>query len=688
VFTPGGARWRAWVVACACVAGAWAIRAALDPWLGRTVPYLMYYPAVTLAAWYGGFGPGIAATGASALLTTHRYFPPFGQLSIDDPANAITLLVFIVNGAIVTLLGRSIRRGALARQQLVSIVESSDDAIVAETLSGTVTAWNHGAERLFGYAAAEAIGRPIRFIVPPDRAGEEVQVLDRIRSGRHVDPFETVRIRKDGTPIDVSVTMSPIVDRAGAIVGLSKIARGITEQRRAERQREELIERERLAREEAVAAKDRLSFLADVGALLTSSLDYEETLDRAVHLALPRLGDYCTVVVREDHGELRLAACGHVVRKNERVVREIASRLLDGPRRPGFETFAERVMANDRPLVVDHARIEAEIAASIDAVPPDVMALGAELQPHAYVGTPLHVRGRVVGVISFGTTEQESRREYTPADVALVEDFAHRVSLAMENARLFRHADELNRLKDEFLATLSHEMRTPLAAVLGWSRMLAGGQLGAERAAQAIDAIQRNAQAQAKIVDDILDVARGTSGNLRLDITPVDLVVVAQRAIEAIAPAAAGKNIQVDMHAADAVAVAGDAGRLQQVVWNLLSNAVKFTPSGGRVNVDVVGRDGVAELSVSDTGVGISPAFLPYVFDKFRQADGSVTRQHGGLGLGLAIARHLIELHGGSIAAHSAGEGAGATFIVRLERRAVGSVTAGRVSNEIPHDDH
>src|SRR4029079_7307462 len=138
---------------------------------------------------------------------------------------------------------------------------------------------------------------------------------------------------------------------------------------------------------------------------------YEETLDRAVHLALPRLGDYCTVVVREDHGELRLAACGHVGRKNERFVREIASRLLDGPRRPGFETFAERVMADDRPLVVDHARIEAEIAASIGAVPPDVMALGAELQPHAYVGTPLHVRGRVVGVISFGTTEQESRRE-------------------------------------------------------------------------------------------------------------------------------------------------------------------------------------------------------------------------------------------------------------------------------------
>jgi signal transduction histidine kinase len=270
--------------------------------------------------------------------------------------------------------------------------------------------------------------------------------------------------------------------------------------------------------------------------------------------------------------------------------------------------------------------------------------------------------------MSFGMTEAESGREYTAADVELVEEFARRVSVAIENARLFRHTDELNRLKDEFLATLSHELRTPLAAVLGWSRMLANGTLAPSKQAQAIEAIERNAQAQARIVDDILDVARGMSGNVRVELEHIDLVSVAQRSVEAIAPTAVAKKIQVDVRGPAPITISADPNRLQQVVWNLLSNAVKFTPAGGQVTVDVAANDGFAVLTVTDTGVGIAPEFLPYVFDKFRQADASFTRQYGGLGLGLAIARHLIELHGGSIEARSAGEGNGATFVVRLPR--------------------
>jgi signal transduction histidine kinase len=248
-------------------------------------------------------------------------------------------------------------------------------------------------------------------------------------------------------------------------------------------------------------------------------------------------------------------------------------------------------------------------------------------------------------VLSFGTSEQESRREYSETDIALVEEFARRVSTAIDNARLFRQADELNRLKDEFLATLSHELRTPLSAILGWSRMLAAKQLDDERAARAVEAIERNAQAQSQLVDDILDVARGMAGNLRLDVKPVDLVAVAHRGVEAIAPAAAAKRLDVNVTSAGPVSVLGDAGRLQQVVWNLLSNAVKFTGAGGHITLAIQSTNNHAELSVADTGIGIAPAFLPFVFDKFRQADGSYTRQHGGLGLGLAIARHLTELH-------------------------------------------
>jgi signal transduction histidine kinase len=317
---------------------------------------------------------------------------------------------------------------------------------------------------------------------------------------------------------------------------------------------------------------------------------------------------------------------------------------------------------------VTRADIERAVAAQRDRINGELQSIGAQLQACAYVGAPLRVRGRVVGVMSFGMTEPESGREYTPGDVELVEEFARRVSVAIENARLFRHTDELNRLKDEFLATLSHELRTPLAAVLGWSRMLANGTLDQRKQVQAIEAIERNAQAQARIVDDILDVARGMSGNVRVELEHVDLVSVAQRSVEAIAPTAVAKKIRVDVRGREPITISADPNRLQQVVWNLLSNAVKFTPAGGRVTVDVSANDGFAVLTVTDTGVGIAPEFLPYVFDKFRQADGSFTRQYGGLGLGLAIARHLIELHGGSIEARSAGEGNGATFLVRLPR--------------------
>ena len=546
-----------------------------------------------------------------------------------------------------------------------AIVESSNDAIVAKDLDGVVTAWNHGAERLFGYTADEAVGQPILIIIPDDRHDEEARVLANVRAGRRVEPFETVRRRKDGTLVDVWVTISPIRDRTRAIVGASKIVTDITSRKRAEQMREQLIERERLAHDEAVAARDRLAFLAEVGTLLASSLDYEETLNRAVRLALPRLGDYCNVLVHDERGELRHVAWGHVVREKEPIVRALAERLLSQPASRAI-TLTDAILKTGRTTVLPHAQLQAAASTQIGGLDPETVRLGRTLNPYAYVGAPLRVRDRVVGVMSFGTTETESRREYAPADVALVEEFARRVSVAIENARLFRHADELNRLKDEFLATLSHEMRTPLAAVLGWSRMLASGNLDEARASQAVHAIERNAQAQSKIVDDILDVARGMSGNMTLDLKPLDLAAVAHRAVEAIVPAAVAKNIVVDVQAREPVPMSGDPARLQQVVWNLLSNAVKFTPSGGRVAVKVLTVDDHAELHVTDTGVGIPRAFLPFVFDKFRQADASFTRQHGGLGLGLAIARHLIELHGGSIEARSAGEGSGATFVVRL----------------------
>jgi PAS domain S-box-containing protein len=228
-------------------------------------------------------------------------------------------------------------------------------------------------------------------------------------------------------------------------------------------------------------------------------------------------------------------------------------------------------------------------------------------------------------------------------------------------------AEKANRLKDEFLATLSHELRTPLNAVIGWSRVLKTGRLDSESSAHAVEVIERNAWAQKQIIEDILDVSRVITGKLQLHLGPVDLVSVVNAALDAVRPALEAKDIRVDTHYPQGLKIiAGDVDRLQQVVWNLLSNASKFTPARGVVSVRVTQDETYAQIEVSDTGPGIAAEFLPHLFERFRQADGSTTRTHGGLGLGLAIVRHLVELHGGVIEAENVTSGSGAMFTVKL----------------------
>ena len=253
-------------------------------------------------------------------------------------------------------------------------------------------------------------------------------------------------------------------------------------------------------------------------------------------------------------------------------------------------------------------------------------------------------------------------------DITDQKRFAEELTRAKEAAES-AHRDALvaNRMKDEFLATLSHELRTPLSAILGWARLLREGQLDEKEAAEGLAAIERNSLAQAKLIEDLLDVSRIISGKLRLEVRPIDLAEVIEAAIGVVRPAAEGKAIHIEKQLDPAAGKAhGDPARLEQVVWNLLSNAVKFTPQGGRVRVETRRVEAVVELVVSDDGIGISPEALPYVFDRFRQADTTSRRRHGGLGLGLAIVRHLVELHGGSVEASSPGPGKGASFRVRI----------------------
>jgi signal transduction histidine kinase/CheY-like chemotaxis protein len=294
---------------------------------------------------------------------------------------------------------------------------------------------------------------------------------------------------------------------------------------------------------------------------------------------------------------------------------------------------------------------------------------------------PLVARGRTVGTLSFLATRSD--RRYGPADLALARDLGHRAAIAVDNARLYAEAEGANRAKDQFLATLSHELRTPLTAMLGWVSMLRSGRLSGEEATGALDSIERNTRVQAQLINDLLDVSRIVAGKLQIDKRPVDLRVVIEHALDSVRRETEGRRHTVTCTIdPEAAWVAGDPVRLQQVVVNLLGNAVKFTPEAGHIDVRLDRHEGLARVTVSDTGQGIEPAMLPHVFESFRQADSSSTRRHGGLGLGLAIVRRLVALHGGRVEAASAGRGHGATFAVSLpllaeDARPVAAMAAG-----------
>ena len=274
----------------------------------------------------------------------------------------------------------------------------------------------------------------------------------------------------------------------------------------------------------------------------------------------------------------------------------------------------------------------------------------------SYLCVPIVAHDRMLGAMTIATAE--SGRHLSDDDVRVAYDIATRSALAIETAQSYQQLQSANRLKDEFLATLSHELRTPLNAVLGYARMLQSGAIADEKIPQALDVIDRNAAALAQIVEDVLDVSRIVLGKARLKMQPVDVVAVVEDAIATVKPAVDAKGLHLKCYFGHGTAaVSGDHSRLQQVVWNLLSNAVKFTPRDGRIDVRVDEHDSRVEIVVTDTGIGFPASFQPHLFERFRQAESGTTRLHGGLGLGLAIAQHIVEMHGGTIGAESPAKG-------------------------------
>jgi PAS domain S-box-containing protein len=338
-----------------------------------------------------------------------------------------------------------------------------------------------------------------------------------------------------------------------------------------------------------------------------------------------------------------------------------SSGSLGQPLRDVFRAVDERTRAPIPDPVEEALRRGGPVA-----LPPGTLLLSSAGAEFPIDGAVAPIRGEAGGVrgVALVFSDMTERRRHE----------AERAALFARERDARAEAERANRMKDEFIATVSHELRTPLNAVLGWARLLRSGRLDAPATARAIEAIERSASTQAQIVDDLLDVSRIVRGQLKLDVRDVDLCVAAEGAAETVRPAANAKGINLELDLPPrAGAVRGDPARLQQIVWNLLANAIKFTPNGGRVEVRVGRLEDRVRLVVSDSGVGIAPEFLPHVFERFRQADSSPTREHGGLGLGLAIVRHLVEAHGGSVSASSPGKGMGSTFTVDLPLPAAGA---------------
>lgn len=506
---------------------------------------------------------------------------------------------------------------------LAAIVSSAEDAIISKDLQGIVTTWNAAAERIFGYSAEEMIGQSVVKLIPPELAAEEPQILERIRRGERIEHYESNRRRKDGHIIDVSLTISPIRDQMGRVIGASKIARDITQRKRWQRAEVDqsflgaLVE----SADEAIIGKDLDGIVTswNPGAEKLYGYTAEEMIGKPIVLLIPA-----------DHPD-----------EEPRIL----ERIRNGERIQHYET--KRVRKDG--AVIDVALTVSPIRDSL---------------------------GQIIGASKISRDITDRKRAEAREREILRQ--AQRDRRQAEVAR--QQAEEASKAKDEFLATVSHELRTPMTAIIGWSRMLASGQLNQERQRKAVETIDRNARSQAQLIEDLLDVSRIITGQLRVEFKNVDLAAIVTTAIEALRPAAETKRIRIDFTLSTGGGpIVGDPERLQQVVWNLLSNAIKFTPRDGRIQVQLRRVESQVELRVIDNGIGIDPEFLPHVFDRFSQADSSITRSRSGLGMGLAIVKSLIELHGGVVSAESVGVDQGSTFTVKLPISALrGETRRGR----------
>lgn len=534
---------------------------------------------------------------------------------------------------------------ALRRSQteLTDFFENASVGLHWVSPDGTILRANQAELDLLGYTREEYVGRNIVDFHLDREAIEDI--LERLRRGEVVRDYEARLRCKDGTSKTVRIDSSAYFED-GKFIHSRCFTRDITERRWTEH---------------------RLALQYAITSIVSHSIDFVEGTHEILETVGESLGWQVGVLWAVDNQEQVLRCVdvwqSPVLDANEF---EAACVSLLFPKGVGL---TGRIWESGKPVWISNLRKDRNF-------PRAPLAEKARLR--SGFGFPIQLGNEVIGVIEFFSQQiRQPDKQLIEMIISVgrqIGQFQERKRAEEKLAHLLvrersarADAEKANRLKDEFLATLSHELRTPLNAVIGWARILKSGRVDKDSATHAIDVIERNAWAQKQIIEDILDVSRVITGKLQLHLARVDLVTIVNAALDAVRPAFDAKQIKIETHYQKALkTVAGDADRLQQVVWNLLSNASKFTPPGGEVGISMTQNDKHALIQISDTGPGVAPDFLPHVFERFRQADGSTTRLHGGLGLGLAIVRHLVELHGGMIEVENATVRSGAVFTVTL----------------------
>jgi PAS domain S-box-containing protein len=604
-----------YLIAVAAVAIGLLARLALEPIWQARLPYITLFPAIMVSAWLGGFGPGLLTTMLSALGAAYYWVSPVRSLRITDPAELVGLGVFVMVGVVISALNEGWRRGIStvmeSEQRLAVTLASIGDAVVTTDHRGDVTGMNDVAERLTGWSLPEAIGRPVENVITllTEAAGQSRPnpVRQVLHSGKPLTlEDDTLLLARDGQRIPIDDSVAPIRVAHDHTAGAVMVFRDVTTRRlfEAERESQHRIARELAAivetSDDAIVSKDLESTVRswNRGAERMFGYTADEMIGRSIRTIIP---------------EERWSEEDEVLRQ-----------LRQGNRVDHFETIRRR---KD--------------------------------------GTDIHVSLTISPIRSAAGTVVGASK--------IARDITDRRQAEAERARLLEreqaaHAEieRASRLKDDFLAVLSHELRTPLNAVMGYAQLLLTGAVAPDASAHALQAIQRNAQAQARLVESLLDLSRVLAGKLELNVEAVEISSIISLAIDAVTPDALKKQMSIRVVGTDQVRVFADGPRLQQVFWNLLSNAIKFTPAGGEVTVDVSSTQSEAVVRVSDNGRGISASLLPFVFDRFKQGEAESPQSRTGLGLGLALVREMVHAHKGSVTVESPGEGLGSTFIVQL----------------------